>query len=347
MNNLDPDLLQRFHQAVLALQDQIPDASTRATDERVCHELRQWLDGDGTPIDWECPYPEVTCDEWFFITTLSGEMKPAAQRTHVRKFYPTLFVGGAQRDIRNFRIDLAGYDGLRASWMEPRLCMMAAVLRERGLTMGQYTDCLRGIEARATPDKPTPALDAIVRDHRATSWKTLSVFVRDCVGGNCFPIDARVEKELKLRRLPVNERLLVRLSLATDNNPRVVARMFYDAGGVSGQENRGPRRKRTRAARPVAPGDAGDRVTHFVRDDAGYLAWLESHPTGFVVHCRRKPTPDYLVLHRATCYHIGRPAGGTKTHGGFRKVCADTEQDLRDWAATMGGDLIRRCYCTG
>jgi hypothetical protein len=76
-----------------------------------------------------------------------------------------------------------------------------------------------------------PALDTIIRDHRASGWKTLSVFVRDCVKCNSFPIDSRVEKELKKRALPVDEGALVRLALALERNPRVVARVFYKAGG--------------------------------------------------------------------------------------------------------------------
>ncbi len=76
-----------------------------------------------------------------------------------------------------------------------------------------------------------PALDALIRDHRATGWKTLSVFVRDCVGGNSFPIDSRVEKALRRHDLPVDERQLIRLTIAAGRNPRVVARMFYAAGG--------------------------------------------------------------------------------------------------------------------
>ena len=40
-----------------------------------------------------------------------------------------------------------------------------------------------------------PALDEIVRDQAAAGWKTLCVFVRDCVGGNCSRIDSRVSKE--------------------------------------------------------------------------------------------------------------------------------------------------------
>ena len=108
---------------------------------------------------------------------------------------------------------------------------MAEILRDRGITMGGYTEHLRKLEAGATPDDPMPALDAIIRDHRATGWKTLSVFVRDCVGGNCFPIDTRVTKELQRRGLTIDEHEPVRLSLYAGRNPREVARMFHTYGG--------------------------------------------------------------------------------------------------------------------
>ncbi len=57
------------------------------------------------------------------------------------------------------------------------------------------------------------------------------MFVRDCVRGNCFPIDTRVDKELRRHGLPSDERLLVSVSLRLGRDPRQVARMFYAAGG--------------------------------------------------------------------------------------------------------------------
>ena len=118
--------------------------------------------------------------------------------------------------------------------MKQRLSRMAEILNPRHLTMNEYVAYLQGLEQQATDRNPMPALDAIIADHRATGWKTLSVFVRDCVGGNCFPIDSRVKKELARWGLPCeerDERLLVSLSLATGRNPRQIARMFYAAGG--------------------------------------------------------------------------------------------------------------------
>ena len=123
------------------------------------------------------------------------------------------------------------YIGLRSQWMSSRLAKMGQILRDKNLTMSQYRDELAILEESATSENPTPALDKIINDHNATGWKTLSVFIRDCVRGNCFPIDSRVEKELKKHNLPVDERDLVRLSLNFGRNPRQVARMFYESGG--------------------------------------------------------------------------------------------------------------------
>jgi hypothetical protein len=103
------------------------------------------------------------------------------------------------------------------------------VLRERGITMSDYVLSLREIESRATPENPMPALACIMRDHRAGEGNRLSVFIRDCVKGNCFPIDSRVAKQLNAYGLPNHERRLVSICLALALNPRRTARIFYQA----------------------------------------------------------------------------------------------------------------------
>ena len=205
-----------------------PDA--RLADDNVEAELHAWLDVDDEPLAWT-EAGHVTEDEWFFITTLYGEMTLEGQRSHIRRFYPSLFVEAARRDVRNFVRGMPEFTGLRSAWMSGRLCRMAEILNERRLSMSEYTSDLRRLELIASPENPMPALDAIVRDHRASGWKTLSVFVRDCVGGNCFPIDSRVEKELRRWGLPADERSLVSMCLQLDRNPREIARMFFEAGG--------------------------------------------------------------------------------------------------------------------
>jgi hypothetical protein len=234
-NMVDGSNEHRFGEAVRYLGAKVKEADLRLQDGRVNLELRAWLDGDDPPMEWTIkPGPGVTADEWFFISTLYGEMTLAGQRSHIRKHFQPLFVVAARRDIRNFHPDrdrgafsaLQSAD-LRSGWMKRRLVKMAEILLRDDLDMDAYSNNLREQESKATPADPTPALDTIVRDHQATGWKTLSVFVRDCVGGNCFPIDSRVAKVLDSHSLPHNERLLVELSLKLGLNPRQVARLFY------------------------------------------------------------------------------------------------------------------------
>lgn len=225
--HLPPDLVALFADAVTRLEGRFASDPGRLADENQDVEVRRWLDVDG-PLEWAGP--GITADEWFFITTLYGEMNLAGQRTHIRALFPR-FVAAANRDIRNMTPELVADWKLRSRWMKGRLCRMAAVLRQRGMSMTEYVEHLRELERHATPANPMPALDAIIADHQATGWKTLSVFVRDCVGGNSFAIDSRVEKELVLHALSNNERTLVSMSLKLERNPRQVARMFYWAGG--------------------------------------------------------------------------------------------------------------------
>ena len=42
------------------------------------------------------------------------------------------------------------------------------------------------------------------------------------------------------------------------------------------------------------------------KNDGEYLDWLADHPEGFVLNRWSKPSPRYLVLHKATCYSISR-----------------------------------------
>lgn len=224
---LSPATLERFATAVRALDQRYANDSQIMVDENQDATLRNWLD-DSNSLPWAGD--RVTPDEWFFITTLYGEMTMDGQRTHIRTFFPR-FVQLTHGDMRAVTQDILRDWKLRSSWMKSRLARMAQILNERQMSMSDYVESLRRLENAATPYNPMPALDAIVADHRATGWKTLSVFIRDCVGGNCFPIDSRVAKELGRQGLPQDERLLVGLSLASDRNPRQIARMFFAAGG--------------------------------------------------------------------------------------------------------------------
>ncbi len=229
---VDSCLVARFAAAVAQLDRQFAANPIRLDDAQADSELRRWLDAGESPLPWAGE--RVTADEWFFVTTLYGTMNRAGQKTHIRKFFPR-FVTEAGRDIRNFTPSMLDGWSLRSAWMKPRLYRMARVLKEREQTMVAYSEWLRELERSASCECPSPALEQIKQDCGATGWKTLSIFVRDCIGGNCFPIDTRVARELARHELPQNqndEELLTRLALTIGHNPRQIARMFYESGGV-------------------------------------------------------------------------------------------------------------------
>ncbi|MFN8663835.1 MAG: hypothetical protein U0075_18215 [Thermomicrobiales bacterium] len=72
----------------------------------------------------------------------------------------------------------------------------------------------------------------------------------------------------------------------------------------------------------------------FDNADADYVRWLETHPGGYVLNTYRKPHPDYLILHRATCKSISRTASApiAWTSGDYIKICADSLGDLEAWS---------------
>jgi len=220
------ELLDRFRAALADLEARYP--SGRFSDANVDTELRRWLDGPDSPLPWSDP-TAVTPDEWFFITTLCGDLPPDAQRTQNRKHFAPLFVAKANRDIRSFRPELLKGAALWSSSMTYRLCKMGEILRDRGQSMSAYVAVLKKLEQDAELRDPTPALDAFVLLHQTPAPKTLSHFIRDCVLGNAFPLDAPTQKQLAHYNLPADERLLVSLSLELNRNPRLTSRMFSHA----------------------------------------------------------------------------------------------------------------------
>src|SRR5271165_6614403 len=116
MTPISPELLKRFRVAVRQIERRLgPGGSRRLADAHAPRECRRWLDGDDDPLAWEGK--GVTPDEFFFITTLYGNMTEDRQRAMIRRFFRTLFVRRARSNMRNFCAKLGGYDGLRSGWM--------------------------------------------------------------------------------------------------------------------------------------------------------------------------------------------------------------------------------------
>ena len=137
---LSAQVQERFLTAVADLERRFESAPHHLADANQEAELHRWLDGDEAPLDWAGP--GVTPDEWFFITTLYGEMTLDGQRTHIRRFFPR-FVELAQRDMRNFTPELTADWNLRSGWMKQRLTRMANILNARHLTMTEYVSYLK------------------------------------------------------------------------------------------------------------------------------------------------------------------------------------------------------------
>jgi hypothetical protein len=74
-------------------------------------------------------------------------------------------------------------------------------------------------------------------------------------------------------------------------------------------------------------------VQRFKDDDAGFRNWRDQGPDGFVVNTSRTPSPNYLILHRASCRSLA-PANEHERNWtmAYIKFCALQPEDLEKWA---------------
>jgi hypothetical protein len=93
-------------------------------------------------------------------------------------------------------------------------------------------------------------------------------------------------------------------------------------------------------------------LIEFKDDDIAYLRWLNMHPDGYVVNTTRNKSPDYMVLHRASCQSISQYSSIAKPGGfterGYIKVCADQLNSLKSWVRRSGcpnGTFSSECSC--
>jgi hypothetical protein len=86
----------------------------------------------------------------------------------------------------------------------------------------------------------------------------------------------------------------------------------------------------------------------FADADPGYIAWLADHPGGFVLDTYAPPRAERLILHRADCSRVSKPlAIDWLVAPRFGKACADTPEELREWAAERTGGSPRSCGLCG
>ena len=81
-------------------------------------------------------------------------------------------------------------------------------------------------------------------------------------------------------------------------------------------------------------------VGEFINDESGYMKWITKNPFGFVINTTRSMSPDYMVLHRATCMSISEPtdaAGpGGFTERDYIKICSNDIKELKVWIKEHG-----------
>jgi hypothetical protein len=108
----------------------------------------------------------------------------------------------------------------------------------------------------------------------------------------------------------------------------------------------GPRRET-----PGATTTAGSEVTplchEFSHDDAGYLAWVEAHPGGFVMNQPRAASPKTPTMHRVGCAAVSWHEGTSESlTANAVKVCGPSAEVLGAWSEARGGaqpSACRRC----
>jgi hypothetical protein len=83
----------------------------------------------------------------------------------------------------------------------------------------------------------------------------------------------------------------------------------------------------------------------FDNADADYVRWVDAHPGGYVINTYRKPHPDYLILHRATCKSISRTAEPPVrwTTSDFLKICALKIVEIDAWCQQETGVPSQPC----
>ncbi len=84
----------------------------------------------------------------------------------------------------------------------------------------------------------------------------------------------------------------------------------------------------------------------FKEQEGAYFDWIFDNPSGYVLNTPRKPSANYMVLHRATCVTVSRYLGKAKDGGftdrQFIKVCAKSIPELRQWALAHGAHTFSK-----
>ena len=199
----------------------IHNAHGESEDNRVEDNTIAWL---------EDPTAVKSADHWLITCICYGPWREQRQKRVWQRAGPR-FERDLGGDIRNITEDNVRDLGFPFGWQREWLVSLSNYLRKCRMSFGELVRTLPedGIEAR------NELLEALgVKE----GTKVLSVFVRDCLKRDVFPIDTRVHSLLSALVLPQDERALVRLCRKANVSPRVLNRMLYSHQGEFCQEKR-------------------------------------------------------------------------------------------------------------
>ena len=95
-----------------------------------------------------------------------------------------------------------------------------------------------------------------------------------------------------------------------------------------------------------APASVTPLCHEFCDDDTGYVAWVASHPQGYVLNQPRMTRPKAPTLHRVGCAAVAPREGAGPLTAGTVKVCGPSADALQAWSVAQGADrptACRRC----
>jgi len=175
------------------------------------YDKQEWLQNPDCSflmsLCWIARTPKIQFDLWdrvhpIFISEYNGDIRNIQTESDCRKlgYYPKL---------------------VPYSWL-PNL---ARYLREKGLSFSQFLEhmkSLNGIKTRAAFTK--------ILKIKSGKAKRISVFIRDFLEKNVFPIDINVEYVLTSLGLPDDEELMVRLCERANIDPKRFERQLYAHG---------------------------------------------------------------------------------------------------------------------
>lgn len=194
----------------------------RSEDRWVEHNTIKWL-GDPTAVKSK--------DHWLITCICYGPWREERQKKVWQRAGLT-FEADFGGDIRNITVDNVRTLGFPFDWQREWLVSLSNYLRNQGISFGDLVKVL--------PEDGLEARDGLLKvlGVKGNLSKILSVFVRDCLKRDVFPIDTRVRSLLSALVLPEDECALVEISRRAHIKPTVLNRMFYFHQGEYCQNSR-------------------------------------------------------------------------------------------------------------